>query len=45
MAPSKEMKMYKIKLKVKVKLINKIMLKFNENQRVIKSNEETIAVA
>ena len=28
MAPSKEMKMYKIMLKVKVKLINK----FNENQ-------------
>ena len=29
-APSKEKKMYKIKLKVKVKLINKIMQKFNE---------------
>ena len=29
-APSKEKKMYKMKLKVKVKLINKIMQKFNE---------------
>ena len=32
-APSKEKKMYKIKLKVKVKLMNKTMQKFNENQR------------
>ena len=29
-APSEEKKMYKMKLKVKVKLINKIMQKFNE---------------
>ena len=30
-APSKEKKMYKIKLKFKVKLINKTMHKFNGN--------------
>ena len=39
-APSKGKKIYKIKLKVKVKLIHKIMQKFNENQQVIKNNEE-----
>ena len=40
MAPSKEKKIYKINLKFKVKLINKIMQMFNENQQVIKNNEE-----
>ena len=40
MAPSKEKKISKIKLKVKVKLINTIMQKSNENEQVIKNSEE-----
>ena len=41
-APSKEKKMYKIKLKVKVKLINMIMQKCNENLRVIKIEDRIL---
>ena len=34
--------MYKIKLKVKVKLINKNMQTFSEDPQVIKNNEEKV---
>ena len=44
MAPSEEKKVYRIKLIVKVKLINKIMQESNENLQVIKDNEEYVRV-